>query len=361
MTTASRRGRAMSLSEAKVRELVDQVKDPILDRGITIRNISIKEGYVGVKVALAKTGTSEQMNVQMDIVNKLKVAGAQSVGLRFEQLAEDELLPEDQKNLNPDISPLLAEESKTKFIAIASGKGGVGKSTVSANLAVALSRIGKKVGLIDADIYGFSIPPMMGLERRPEVIEGKIIPPERFGVKIMSMAFFSEDNSPVLWRGPMLGKMLNSFFTEVDWGELDYLLLDLPPGTGDIALDVHRLLPRSKEIIVTTPHETAAYVAIRAGKMALKSNHEIIGVIENMAYFHNQATGEKEYIFGKGGGDKLTCELNTSLLGRLPLAQPDEKGEAGSSSIFSIHHPVGSMYDEIAKKTIEKIETLQHV
>src|SRR5699024_4662644 len=147
--------------------------------------------------------------------------------------------------------------------AVASGKGGVGKSTVTVNLATALSRYGKKVGIIDADIYGFSIPDMMGIENRPVVQEGKIIPVERFGIKVISMGFFVEDNSPIVWRGPMLGKMLNSFFDEVDWGELDYLLLDLPPGTGDIALDVHALLPTSKEIVVTTPHPTAAFVAAR--------------------------------------------------------------------------------------------------
>lgn len=349
----------MNLSEEKVRVLLQSFQDPLLEKKVTIRELSIKEGYVGLKVALGKTGTPEQMDLQMKIVKTLKEAGAQSVGLRFEALKDNELTPEDEKKINPGPPPLLAEESKTKFIAIASGKGGVGKSTVSVNVAVALSRLGKKVGLIDADIYGFSVPPMMGLERRPEIVEGKIIPPERLGVKVMSMAFFSEDNSPVLWRGPMLGKMLNSFFTEVDWGELDYLLLDLPPGTGDIALDVHRLLPQSKEIIVTTPHETAAYVAIRAGKMAMKSNHEIIGIIENMAYFKNHATGENEYLFGRGGGDALVEGLNTELLGRLPLAQPDDNH--GSSSIFAEDHPLGKVYESIAKKAIDKIErTVQY-
>src|SRR5690625_2569082 len=162
---------------------------------------------------------------------------------------------------------------------------------------------------------------MMGIEKRPVVRGDKIIPVERFGVKVISMGFFVEDNSPIVWRGPMLGKMLNSFFKEVEWGELDYLLLDLPPGTGDIALDVHELIPSCKEIIVTTPHPTAAFVAARAGQMALKTDHEKIGVVENMAYVESKKTGEKEYVFSRGGGDKLAEVLQTKALGTLPLKQ----------------------------------------
>lgn len=351
----------MSLSEDTIRELAQQVQDPLLEKSVVIREVTIKKDYVGLKVALAKTETEEQMDVQKALVSTLKKGGAEMVGLRFEQLTEAELTPEDLEKLNPEVSPLLSEDSKTHFIAIASGKGGVGKSTVSANLAIALSRLGKKVGLIDADIYGFSIPTMMNLNSRPEFIDEKIIPPEKYGVKVMSMAFFSEDNSPVLWRGPMLGKMLNSFFSEVDWGELDYLLLDLPPGTGDVALDIHRLLPSTKEIIVTTPHETAAYVAIRAGKMAMESEHEILGVVENMAYYNNEATGKREYLFGKGGGEKLVKELKTDLLGQLPISQPDVNSEGSSSSIYNKDHPLGVKYESIAKQVIKKVEKTQHV
>ena len=142
---------------------------------------------------------------------------------------------------------------------------------------------------------------MMGIEKRPIVRGDKIIPVERLGVKVISMGFFVEDNAPVIWRAPMLGKMLNHFFTEVEWGDLDYLVLDLPPGTGDVALDVHSMLPSCKEIIVTTPHPTAAFVAARAGAMALRTEHSILGVVENMAYFESKVTGEKEYVFGRGG------------------------------------------------------------
>ena len=246
-------------------------------------------------------------------------------------------------------------DSDTTFIAIASGKGGVGKSTMSVNLAVSLARLGKKVGLIDADIYGFSVPDMMGITDRPVVKENKLIPVERFGVKVISMGFFVEDNSPIIWRGPMLGKVLNQFFNDVQWGDLDYLLLDLPPGTGDVALDLHTMLPTCKEIIVTTPHPTAAFVAARAGVMALKTEHEILGVVENMSYFESKLTGEKEYVFGQGGGDKLAEELNTKVLGQLPLAQPDWNEEDFAPSVYQEDHRLGKIYREIAEKVIEAL------
>lgn len=246
--------------------------------------------------------------------------------------------------------------SQPHFISIASGKGGVGKSTVTVNLAMSLMRLGKKVGIIDADIYGFNVPDMMGVEERPQVRAEKIIPVERFGVKVISMGFFVEDNSPIIWRGPMLGKMLNSFFKEVEWGDLDYLLLDLPPGTGDIAMDVHELLPTAKEIIVTTPHPTAAFVAARAGQMAIKTEHEILGVIENMAYFESEKTGEKEYVFGRGGGEKLAEVLQTKVLGHLPLKQPYEDEDVFAPSIYQEDHPIGKVYHKVAAKVIANME-----
>ena len=347
-----REGGASMLTKDQVVELLQKVQDPILHKSITIRDVKTKEGYVSVKVALAQTESAEQMKVQQEIVNILKGEGAESVGLRFEQLADEEL-PEGT-SANPDLPSLLSPESKTQFIAVASGKGGVGKSTVTVNLATSLARLGKKVGIIDADIYGFSVPDMMGIETRPKVENEKIYPVERFGVKVMSMAFFVEDNAPVIWRGPMLGKMLNNFFSEVDWGELDYLLLDLPPGTGDVALDVHTMLPASKEIIVTTPHATAAFVAARAGAMALKTKHEVLGVVENMSYFESKVTGEKEYVFGQGGGDKLASELTTDILGRLPLGQPDFNDEEFAPSVYQEDHPIGQQYLHIAQEILKR-------
>lgn len=255
-------------------------------------------------------------------------------------------------------SPLLAPGSGTTFIAVASGKGGVGKSTVTVNLAVALARKGKRVGIIDADIYGFSVPDMMGIEERPEVVNDRVIPIERFGVKVISMGFFVEDNSPIVWRGPMLGKMLRNFFQEIEWGELDYVLLDLPPGTGDVALDVHQIIPQSKEIIVTTPHATAAFVAARAGAMAIKTEHEIIGVVENMSYYVSKS-GEKEYVFGRGGGARLAETLHCDLLAQIPLGAPDNHVSEPdfSPSVYKADTETGALYLELAGSVIDRIES----
>lgn len=353
-------GGVVMLTEAKVLELLNGLKEPFLHKTLeelnAIEEVKVKEekNHVSVKIGVAKTGTAEQLQLQTQIVNLLKEAGAATVGIRFSELPQ-ETLAKHQVADQGDSDSLLSPNSKTTFIAIASGKGGVGKSTVSVNLAVSLARLGKKVGLIDADIYGFSVPDMMGITKRPVVRGERIIPVERFGVKVISMGFFVEDNAPIIWRGPMLGKMLNSFFNEVEWGELDYLLLDLPPGTGDVALDVHSMLPACKEVIVTTPHPTAAFVAARAGAMALRTDHEILGVIENMAYFESKVSGEKEYVFGQGGGEKLADELQTEVLGQLPLGQPDWNEEDFAPSVYQVDHKIGKIYQDIAQKVVKAL------
>ncbi|TDM45264.1 chromosome partitioning protein ParA [Macrococcoides goetzii] len=349
------------LTKEQVIELIEKLNDPVVNLPLKetggVKEVSIKEekNHVSLKIGIAKLGGQEQLDLQMKIVEVLKGNGANTVGLRFEQL-DDEALEQFRGQSSSEIERLISPDDKVNFIAIASGKGGVGKSTVSVNLAVGLARLGKRVGLVDADIYGFSVPDMMGISEKPEIEGNRIKPVERFGVKVISMAFFVEENTPVIWRGPMLGKMINNFFQEVNWGELDYILLDLPPGTGDVALDVHTMLPKSKEIIVTTPHPTAAFVAARAGAMALHTDHEILGVVENMSYFESKMTGEKEYVFGKGGGEKLASELNTELIGQLPLAQPDWTEEAFAPSVYAEDHQLGQIYLNMAERIINKTE-----
>ena len=294
------------------------------------------------------------MQLQGKVVEVLKNAGAATVGIRFEELPKEVLEQFRGQVKESENESILSPDSKVKIISIASGKGGVGKSTVSVNLAVALARLGKKVGLVDADIYGFSVPDMMGVKDIPQIKEDRIIPVERKDVKVISMGFFVENNTPVVWRGPMLGKVLDQFFKDVEWGELDYLLLDLPPGTGDVALDIHQMLPASKEIVVTTPHPTAAFVAARAGAMALQTDHEILGVIENMSWYEAKSTGEREFVFGKGGGPKLADELRTELLGQIPLGQPDWNDIDFAPSVYAETHETGKIYLEIAQKVIDK-------
>ncbi|WP_028983402.1 Mrp/NBP35 family ATP-binding protein [Sporolactobacillus terrae] len=344
------------MDRQQVLDVLQTVQDPFLHKSLAetkaLKQFSADGERIALEIALSKQDKVKQMQIQVEISSKLKEKGAKAVSVQFTVLSNEEI---GQLGGFPVKLPtLLSPGVKTQFISVASGKGGVGKSTVSVNLALAMARQGKKIGLLDADIYGFSVPDMMGIERRPAIKDERIIPVERFGIKVISMGFFVENNSPVIWRGPMLGKMLNNFFNDVYWGDLDYLLLDLPPGTGDVAMDIHFKLPHSKEIIVTTPHPTAAFVAARAGAMATHTKHEILGVIENMAYYKSKKTGEIEYVFGKGGGDKLSDLLKTDLLGRIPLTQPEPKPGILASGVYFEGDPIAPVYDAIARKVITK-------
>jgi ATP-binding protein involved in chromosome partitioning len=248
-------------------------------------------------------------------------------------------------------------------IAIASGKGGVGKSTVTVNIAAALAKQGYKVGLIDADIYGPSIPLMLGVTEKPEVFQDtqkmKLIPLEKYGIKFISIGLLVDDNAPVIWRGPMASGALKQFMTDVDWQELDYLLFDMPPGTGDIQLTLVQTVPLSGAIIVTTPQEVSLIDARKALKMFERVNVPITGVIENMSYFIAPDTGKSYDIFGTGGGMKLAAELNTPFLGGIPIDPRIRMG--GDSGKPIVHDLAGTEYEDIitliANKMIENINT----
>jgi ATP-binding protein involved in chromosome partitioning len=348
------------LTREDILQALQQLREPRLGRSLTelnwIRDVMVRETSVALTVVLSEEREEWKSELESRIKDILAEAGKREVRVRFRAATEYELgkAGVEVKREAPDAQAgkrhLLDPASGVEFIAVASGKGGVGKSTVSVNLAVALARLGKRVGIVDADIYGFSVPDMMGIEDRPRVVDGAIHPVERFGVKVISMGFFIEDNSPVIWRGPMLGKMLRNFFNEVHWGELDYLVLDLPPGTGDVALDVHQLIPHSKELLVTTPHATAAFVAARAGAMARQTNHEILGVVENMAYYQCSSCGKKDYIYGRGGGAKLAEELGTRLLAQIPLGDPQNHPSEPdfSPSVYKKDSEIGAIYLDLA-------------
>ncbi len=243
------------------------------------------------------------------------------------------------------------------LIAIASGKGGVGKSTVTVNIATALLKRGKRVGIIDADIHGFSVPRILGLTEQPRAKSEKdIIPPEKEGIKVMSMGSFVEEDKAVIWRAPLLLGALQQFMEDVHWGDLDYLLLDLPPGTGDMPLNIMQNLPHLSMLLVTTPQLTATSVAGRVGKLAEQLDIDVLGIIENMSYFQCTDCGSKEYIFGKGGGRELAEKLGMDLLAELPLlAKLRESSDQGNPLIFSdSENPIAQSYLEIANNIITK-------
>jgi ATP-binding protein involved in chromosome partitioning len=318
-------------TQKEIIEALFDVEDPEIHKSLVelnmVRNIEIHGDHVSLEVVLTIRGCPLHHTIRTQVTEKLmSLEGIASVDITLGTMTDEErdaLSVQIRGKKNGKLySPLLDPNSEVVFLAVASGKGGVGKSTVTANLAKALSKSGLKVGLIDVDIYGFSIPGIFNLkDSRPTVIKDDlIIPIEIENIKMISMHYFVNDNRPVIWRGPMLGKMIRNFFFEMYWGDIDVILLDLPPGTGDVALDIHQLLPKSKELIVTTPQLDAADVAIRAGMMGQQTNHEIVGVVENMAYYQCSECGDKEYLFGQGGGERASKVLRTELLAKIPLS-----------------------------------------
>jgi ATP-binding protein involved in chromosome partitioning len=222
-------------------------------------------------------------------------------------------------------NPFSSGSSKARVLGISSGKGGVGKSSITVNLAVALAAAGHSVGILDADVYGFSVPAMLGAQDAPEMSEGRVVPPEAYGVRVISMGFFVPDDQPVIWRGPMLHKALEQFLTDVDWGDIGFLLIDMPPGTGDVALSMSQYLPASEMYVVTTPQPAARRVAQRSAYMARKLNLPLRGVIENMSWY-STPDGQRYEIFGSGGGLQLAEELGVPLLGQIPLVPALREG-----------------------------------
>jgi ATP-binding protein involved in chromosome partitioning len=309
-----------------------ELRENIVELGM-VRSIDIADdASVAVTVSLTTAGCPIRNHFQTAVVKAVQGAGATKVSVAFDVLSDSEKGALQKKLGRGGSLPTGALAQVQNVVCVGSGKGGVGKSTMTANLAAALAADGKKVGILDADVWGYSIPRMFGLggERPPVSADRKILPLEAHGVKVMSIGFFVQEDSAVVWRGPMLHKALTQFLEDVDWGELDFLLVDLPPGTGDVSMTLAQLLPDAKFLLVTTPQPTAQKVARRAAEMAHKVSLDIAGVVENMSVF-TTPSGERFPIFGEGGGQELADELDVPLLGKVPLTMPlREQADAGS-------------------------------
>lgn len=321
-------------------EVVDPSNEKPFKETKAIRHVGIDEsdGKKTVNLLIALGKEDDKVKQQL----KRKIAKIIKLDMQYHGLSIDfELLEKKESILHKDI----------RYIGIASGKGGVGKSTVAANLAIALQRLGKKVGIIDADIYGSSIPTIMDVPiAMPTAGEDeKIIPFSKLGVELISTEFFLKPDQPLMWRGPMLGKMLNHFFYDVKWNDdLEYVLIDLPPGTGDVAMDIQKLIPECEMIIVTTPHASASHIAVKAGFAAQQLKHKLIGVVENMSYLYH--AGEVLEIFGKGGGKEVADKLKTDLLQQIPIGQP----KSGHHSLFDMTEEIGVTYLGLANKLLKE-------
>ena len=311
-------------TEAQISEVLGQIQDPELHRGLNelnmVRRIAIEGDTVTTLIALTIPGCPLKDYFHQVIPAKLKETFPEisKVTVELTSMTEQERQSLVGGLRKDTPAPFARSDSSTQVIAIGSGKGGVGKSTTTVNIAAALAKQGHSVGLLDADVWGFSIPRMLGVHERPTVVEDMIMPPEMFGIKVVSIGLFTNEDNPVVWRGPMLHKALQQFLTDVHWDEPDYLLVDLPPGTGDVSISIAQFLPGAGMVIVTTPQAVAEKVAQRAGFMASKTGLEVVGVIENMSYVRGD-DGKEYKIFGEGGGRELAQTLNVPLLGEVPI------------------------------------------
>ncbi|GAA2948386.1 Mrp/NBP35 family ATP-binding protein [Glutamicibacter sp. BW77] len=346
---------------AALRRALDTVIDPELRRPITelgmVESAQLNDGTAQVKVLLTIAGCPMRSTIESDVTTAVAaVAGVQQVEVTL-GVMDPHQRAELRDRLKAKRTVFSDPDSLTRIIAVASGKGGVGKSSVTANLAAAMAANGLNVGLIDADVHGFSIPSLMGITQPPTRVDEMILPPVAHGVKVISIGMFLDSNQPVIWRGPMLHRALEQFLTDVYFGDLDVLLLDLPPGTGDMAISVSQLLPNSELLVITTPQSTATQVAERAGTIALQTKQKVIGVVENMSYL-SLPDGSKMEIFGTGGGQRLSESLSSQLqysvplLAQLPLEEAVRVGsDQGVPVVLSTpESPVAQSLRELAIK-----------
>jgi ATP-binding protein involved in chromosome partitioning len=327
------------------------VNDPEIGRPITdlgmVKSIAVgPDGRVDVGIYLTVAGCPMRETIVTRVTNAVAVLpGVTGVGVDLDVMSEDQrkAMQTSLRGGHPEpVIPFAQPASLTKVYAVVSGKGGVGKSSVTVNLAASLAASGHKVGVVDADIYGHSIPRMLGVTGRPTPVEKMIMPPSAHDVKVISIGMFTDGNTPVVWRGPMLHRAMQQFLADVYWGDLDYLLLDLPPGTGDTAISLAQLLPTAELLVVTTPQLAAAEVAERAGSLSSQTKQRIAGVIENMSYLLCPHCGEQMDIFGSGGGETVAESLTrltgttVPLLGQIPLdVRLREGGDNGTPLVLS--------------------------
>lgn len=353
-------------TEEAVREALTQVEDPEIHKPITelgmVRDVTIgSEGDVAIGVYLTVQGCPMKDTITQRVDSAVsEVEGVRSVSVDLDVMSDEqrtELRKQLRGNAEEPRIPFAEPGSMTRVYCVASGKGGVGKSSVTVNLAVSMAQRGMSVGVVDADIYGHSIPRMLGSGDKPTQVENMIMPPQAHGVKLISIGMFTPGNTPVVWRGPMLHRALQQFLSDVFWGDLDVLLLDLPPGTGDIALSTAQLMPNAEILVVTTPQQAAAEVAERAGAIAMQTRQRLAGVVENMSWME-LPDGQRMEPFGSGGGqivaDSLTRAVGSDvpLLGQVPL-DPRLREVSDGGSPFVLEHPdstAGSALNDVAKQ-----------
>ena len=335
----------MAVDEAQILKALEGVIDPELRRPVTeldmVRGVRIDDGVVSLTIVLTIAGCPLRNSFEEQVDKALSaVPGVTGVALSFDVMTPDErqTLTTKLRGGAPERDNVIRLPSDCRVIAVASGKGGVGKSSLTANLAVVLAELGHRVGVLDADIYGHSIPHILGIRQKPVAVDEMILPPVKGDLKLMSIGFFLDGNEPVMWRGPMLHRALEQFLTDVHWGDIDMLVVDMPPGTGDVSISLGQLLPRAEVVVVTTPQKLAQDVASRAASMARKTNMRVLGVIENMA-------GD---VFGSGGGEALAADLGVPLLGSVPLDPLlREQGDLGEPIVAA--HPEAASAQAIAE------------